>query len=186
MIAPAATAFRLVERMRDAGRPQLRFIASLLLLILAAPAAAQPPRWETFGDWQVAAVHDDMDPTSHVILRTTMQVEGERSYLRPTYEIGFRVFGGILIALDPDIQMPGRNSWPSCDFDLSSYRLDGQPVRYLADVDDGGSCNHVSQSVIRDFMRGRAARLRLNGVDGSISLRGFSAAWNRARQLARN
>jgi hypothetical protein len=161
-------------------------VVGLWLCLVSGAGVAAPtgPEWETFGDWQVAAVHDEMDPVSHVILRTNFTPEATETR-QGSYYFGFRVFGGTLVTLDVDRELGGKGYWPSCDYDTSSFRVDKGPVGYLATVDDPGSCDNVSTSVVREFQAGSVAKLKLNYTTGNISLKGFSAAWRRSMQLRR-
>lgn len=153
--------------------------------VVGTPASAQRggPEWETFGDWKVAKVSDEMDPVSHVVLRTTFTPDAGEVFSGP-YDFGFRIFGRSLITLDVDLEMAGKNFWPHCDFESSSYSVDGSSPEFIATVDDPGNCDDVSMSVINRFKAGSEARLKLRYTTGSISLKGFTAAWNRFRQLS--
>ena len=153
-----------------------------VLLPSAVTAAPTGPAWETYGDWQVAAVNDDMDPVSHVVLRTVFKPD-PTEVRQGDYYFGFRVFDGSLIIIDVDHALGGKNYWPSCTFDSSSYRIDKGPVGYLATVDGSGSCESVSISIVRRFQAGSVAKLRLNYTTGTVSLKGFSSAWRRSLQL---
>jgi hypothetical protein len=163
-------------------------VALLLLLVVGTnPAIAAGPDWKEFGDWRVAAVHEEMDPTSHVVLRTKFKVDDDESvYGVDTYEIGFRIFGGSLMTLDTMYGFPAEDSWPNCDFDTASYKVDNGPLGYVATIDRGGSCNAVPMSghLIRSFSNGSNAKLKLHYVVGSISLKGFAQAWQEAARLS--
>lgn len=163
------------------------FAALLLFVTGTNSAIAAGPEWKGFGDWRVAAVHEEMDPTSHVVLRTTFTVDNDESvYSGDTYEIGFRIFGGSLMTLDTMYGFPAENSWPNCDFDTASYKVDNGPLGYIATIDRGGSCSAVPMkgALIRAFLSGSKAKLKLNYVVGSISLKGFAEAWREAARLS--
>jgi hypothetical protein len=167
----------------------LRGIVVAISLLVAGtnPAIAASPEWTEFGDWRVAAVREEMDPTSHVVLRTTFKVDDDDSvYGGDTYEIGFRIFGGSLMTLDTMYGFPAEDSWPNCDFDTASYKVDSGPLGYIATIDRGGSCNAVPMRgpLIGSFSSGSNAKLKLHQVVGSISLRGFAQAWQEAAQLS--
>lgn len=77
--------------------------------------------------------------------------------------------------------------WPECGFNSSSYSVDGSKAKHIATIDNPGGCNLVPMNgdLIKKFKTGHAARLRIDGVDGDISLVGFPAAWARAMQLSK-
>ena len=141
------------------------------------------PEWKQFGDWEVAAVHDEMSPVSQVIIRTTVVPDDSESRSEP-FNYGFRVFGRELITQDVAYGMSGRNFWPHCDYDFSTFKVDDGKPSYIATIEDGGSCENVSIQVIRKFQSGSSAKLKINYVTGTISLKGFSAAWRRLQQLS--
>ena len=137
--------------------------ATLFSFMFATAANAAGPEWKEYGDWRIAAVHDEMDPTSHVVLRTTLTVDSaEGPQARETYEIGFRIFGGTVMTLDTQYGFPARDSWPQCDFNTASYKVDDGALGYIATVHKGGSCNGVpvQGALIRSFLTGSQAKLK--------------------------
>ena len=161
------------------------FIA--LFFFMSAEAFAQP-RFESYGAWKVAPLHDYMDLNSHVLMRTTFasSERGAREGQDVDATFGFRIFGGVLMSLDASHAF-GRNSWPSCDLDSSSYSIDGSPTRRIASIQIPGSCNAVPMDgeLVQSLQQGGVAYVRLNRRNGYISLEGFADAWERARELAR-
>ena len=164
-------------------------VAALLLLTVGVNSAiAAGPEWREFGDWRIAGVHQEMDPTSHVILRTTFTVDNDDPvYSGNTYEIGFRIFGGSIMTLDTMYGFPADDSWPNCDFDTASYKVDNRALGYIATINRGGRCNAVPMKgvLIQSFLTGSKAKLKLNDVVGSISLDGFVQAWREAAKLTK-
>lgn len=77
--------------------------------------------------------------------------------------------------------------WPECDFDNASYSVDGSKAKYIATLENPGDCDTVPMNgeLIKKFKTGRTARLRIDYVDGDVSLNGFPAAWARAIKIAR-
>jgi hypothetical protein len=55
----------------------------------------------------------------------------------------------------------------------------------MTPVENPGSCNSLEKNgvVIRKFITGSQAKVRMHYDDGMISLKGFGAAWDRAMQL---
>lgn len=162
------------------------FIAALLLL---ASAYSRAGDWESFGDWRVKALHDDMDTVTQVAVRTDFKdtpKPGSPFAPKTDLTIGFVIFGGRLVTLSPSVGFVGEMYWPSCDYDLSSVSVDGKKVVRLTTVDDPGSCNNVAKNgdALRQMMNGSAARMRVGYTDGTVSLKGFKEAWARALKLS--
>ncbi len=162
---------------------RLLFVLLTLLGLSLCPSvsfAQNDADWETYGEWQVRAVQDDMSPSSQIVIRTTVENESGDSF-----QYGFEVFGRSLVTQYVSYDFYAKNYWPHCDLDYSTYKIDemGKP-QYIATIDDGGSCDNVSLRVIRQFQNGQTARIKLKYTTGTISLKGFSAAWRRLQALA--
>lgn len=154
-----------------------------VLGVATSTNAQSGPDWEQFGDWEVAAVHDDMSPVSQIVMRSTVVPdEGESS--RQPFLYGFRIFGRSLVTQDVPYGVGGRNYWPHCDLDYSTYKIGNARPEYIASVDEPGSCDKVSLSVIRKFRAASSAKVKIHYTTGTLSLAGFTAAWNRVQQLA--
>lgn len=158
-----------------------------------APASIAPKwgaGWERFGDWYVKALHDDMDLVTHVRLFTEFTLSERPSHyvtpIKKDLAFGLSIFGGSLVTTSHSMSLGGRDYWPYCDNDLSSASIDGGRVIQVATIPAGGSCNRVDANgpLISQFKAGQSAKLRIGSDNGVISLNGFSAAWDRARQLS--
>lgn len=171
--------------MRTYSRGALFFVSVVLLLL--PPHVLSQPRFETIGHWRVTAVHHEMDAVSHVILRTTFASTERAAIEGQNVEgfFGFRIFGGSLMTLDAPSSI-GRNYWPHCDLNLSTYSISGSSPQLIATRRRGGSCNAIPMDgeLIKAFQTGDVARVRVHRQNGYISLHGFAAAWERARELA--
>lgn len=162
----------------------------LAVFLLLATAYSQADDWESFGDWRVKALHDDMDTVTQVAIRTDFQdTPKPESPFGPKTDlsIGFTIFGGRLVTLSPSVGFVGEMYWPSCDYDLSSVSVDGKKAVRLTPVDDPGSCNNVAKNgeALRQMMSGKTARMRVGYTDGIVSLKGFKEAWAKALKLSR-
>lgn len=146
--------------------------------------------WESFGDWHVKALHDDMDIVTHVRLFTEFTLSEKPSpyvaSIKKDLAFGLSIFGGSLVTTSHSLNLGGRDYWPYCDNDLSSASIDGGRAVQVATIPAGGSCNRVDANgpLISQFKAGQSAKLRVSSDNGVISLKGFSAAWDRARQLS--
>lgn len=171
--------------MNQASVLRLLFLSGILFFSFSANA-----QWaeRQFGHWTVTAVHDPMDAVSHVIMRThfARSKQGALDGEPARYRFGLRIFGGQLMTLAPDLDL-GKEWWPHCDMNLSTFSIDEGPPQLIAITQRGGSCNSVplDGSVVSGFKRASVARVRLNKTNGYISLHGFSAAWEFANSLAR-
>ncbi|MGK9417195.1 hypothetical protein ACSSUR_13735 [Pseudomonas cedrina] len=164
----------------------LRALFVPLLLCSSLTFAATGPAWESFGDWQVSKISDAMDPVTKVLIRTKFE-HTSRPASGDGYVIGFRIIGRSIMKLDTMVNLGVDEFWPECDFDNASYSVDGSKVKYIATVESPGDCNTVPMNgeLIKRFKSGRTARLKIDGVDGDISLNGFPAAWAKALKIAR-
>jgi hypothetical protein len=164
----------------------LRALVPLTFLVFSSlffclPALAEPER---FGDWSVEKVNGEMDPTTEVVITTHFSmIAADRIASR---EFGFRIFGGSLIGFEIDNLIDGKDYWPYCDFDLSSFKVDSAKVRYFSTRDMGGQCDQILPDFVQAWSAGNEAKLKLNDTVGTVSLKGFSAAWKRAIALGRN
>jgi hypothetical protein len=151
--------------------------------LFAATTAAQGAEWESFGDWQVKAMHDQMDTVTHVALMTSFADDKGKHDLR----VGFDMFGRHLVTLITSVGFIGDSYWPECDFNLSSVSVDGRKAVWLTPESDPGECNRVSKNgdAIKQLLNGKNAKLRLGHNDGRVSLTGFKQAWARALSLSR-
>lgn len=161
----------------------------IVLISLVVPAEAfGQPRFESYGAWKVAPLHDYMDLSSHVLMRTTFasSERGAREGQDVDATFGFRIFGGSLMIIHASGAF-GRNTWPNCDLDSSSYSIDGSPPRQIASIQRPGSCNAVPMDgeLVQSLKHGGVAYVRLGRHNGYISLEGFTEAWERAREFAR-
>lgn len=162
----------------------------LAVFLLLATAYSQADDWESFGDWRVKVLHDDMDTVTQVAIRTDFQdtpKPGSPFGPKTDLSIGFTIFGGRLVTLSPSVGFVGEMYWPSCDYDLSSVSVDGKKAVRLTPVDDPGSCNNVARNgeALRQMMSGKTARMRVGYTDGIVSLKGFKEAWAKALKLSR-
>ncbi|MES2817901.1 MAG: hypothetical protein V4812_02825 [Pseudomonadota bacterium] len=153
--------------------------------------------WESFGDWHVKALHDDMDTVTHVRLFTDYTAIEKLSIYGVVYPedqaFGFEIFDNSLVVLSPTFELGGKGYRPYCENDMSSVSVDGSKAIRLTPVDHTDSssvdnpaiCNSVDMdgAAIAKFLVGRQAKIRLHYDDGFISLNGFKAAWSRALQL---
>jgi len=157
-----------------------------LLFCSSLAVAATGPDWEYFGDWKVVKISDAMDPVTQVLIRTNF-VRTSRSISGESYVIGFRITGRSTMELDTMVNLGVDAFWPECDFNNASYSVDGSKAKYIATVESPGDCDTVPMNgeLIKKFKSGRTARLRIDGVDGEVSLNGFPAAWTRAMKIAR-
>lgn len=162
-------------------RPMRALLTLLGLSFIPSASFAQDHAdWETFGDWQVRAVQDDMSPVSQIVIRTTVKSEDGSSF-----EYGFTVFGRSLVTQNVTYDFGAKNFWPYCELEYSTYKVDGMSKpEYIATIDDGGSYDNVSLQVIRQFQRGQTGKVKIKYKTGTISLIGFSAAWKRLQALA--
>lgn len=174
-----------MERRADMQK-NLRALFIPLLLCSSLTFAATGPVWESFGDWQVSKISDAMDPVTKVLIRTKFE-HTSRPASGDGYVIGFRVIGRSTMKLYTMVNLGVDEFWPECDFDNSSYSVDGSKAKYMAIVENPGDCDTVPMNgeLIKKFKSGRTARLRIDGVDGDVSLNGFPAAWARAMKIAR-
>lgn len=143
--------------------------------------------WEQHGDWFVKALHDDMDLVTQVKMSTSFESDKHPAYrASDDMKFGFTVFNGRLVVQSHSLSLGGRDYWPFCENNLASASVDGGRAIQIATVSGGGRCNQVDPDgiLISQFRAGQAARLRVHYDDGAISLKGFTAAWNRARQLS--
>lgn len=161
------------------------WILAVLLMCMQGVSAASAPEWENFGDWQVAKISDSMDPVPQVLIRTKFD-KISRSPKSEEFVIGFQLTGKRSMRLHTMVNLGVDAYWPECGFNSSSYSVDGSKAKYIATIDNPGGCDLVSRTgdVIKKFSTGRTARLRIDGVDGDISLAGFPAAWARAIKLS--
>ena len=165
---------------------------SLSLICSYANADSQNSEKEIFEDWELIVMHDEMSPTSRIEIRTKFtpipkQDFAYQYYKDKEYYVGFEIFGGSLITLSYTLNLGGKHFWPYCEYNNSSFSVDGAKAQYIATIEEPGDCNSISTngSVIKAFKAGSQAKLRLGYNDGFISLKGFSEAWARARQLSR-
>lgn len=156
-------------------------IVAITLLAIATNSPAE--EWEHFGDWQVKALHDQMDTVTHVALMTDFVDENGKRDTR----MGFDLFGGRLVTLSTSVGFIGENYWPECDFNLSAISVDGRKAIRLTPIDEAGECDRVAKSgvVIKQMQNGSAAIVRLGYNNGKISLDGFKQAWARALALSK-
>lgn len=152
-------------------------------LMLCTITLVQAGDWETFGDWKVKALHDEMDTVSQVTLLTNFIDDKRPADLR----IGFNIFGGQLVTLSTSVGFLGDAYWPNCDFNLSSVSVDGKKAVRLTALDEAGECDRVAKNgeAMKQLKNGSAARVRLGYNNGKISLNGFKQAWARALELSK-
>ncbi|HAG77582.1 MAG: hypothetical protein CMK74_19635 [Pseudomonadales bacterium] len=153
------------------------------------PSSKWGEGWEVYGDWYVKALHDEMDTVTRVRLFTPFdEIEDYPSYgvVNPKDQtFGLEVFGGSFVTLSPSMYLGGKMYWPFCESDFSSVSVDGSKAVRMTPVENPGSCNSLEKNgvVIRKFITGSQAKVRMHYDDGMISLKGFGAAWDRAMQL---
>ncbi|MCE7762978.1 hypothetical protein GQL56_10030 [Pseudomonas putida] len=162
----------------------------LAVALSAAASASYAEDGERYGDWQVRAVHDEMDTVSQVILMTTFKEipkPGRGFSSSGELRIGFRILGGTLVSLKTSIGFLGDAYWPRCDYDMSSVSVDGKKAVRLTPQHFPGGCNHVAMrgQAITQMVSGNNARMRIGLTDGEVSLKGFNQAWAKARQLSK-
>jgi hypothetical protein len=153
------------------------------LAVLVFALTAQGADWETFGDWQVKPLHDQMDTVTHVVLLTPFVDDKGKPDLR----MGFDLFGGRLLTLSTSVGFIGDNYWPECDFNMSTVSVDGGKAVRLTPNDEAGECSRAATSggAIKQMLSGRTAKVRLGYNNGRISLNGFKQAWARAKALSK-
>lgn len=167
-------------------------LSALGFTVLISPSVGAS-EWERFGDWQVKALHDEMDTTTRVRLFTEFHESDEDRYKRVNFEeekkrnIGFEIFGGHVVTLSPSYGFIARGYWPFCEMDASTVSVDGSKAIRVSTVGAAGECARVTRNgeLIRQFKAGSSARMRIGREDGSVSLKGFAAAWDRALQLGK-
>lgn len=117
--------------------------------------------WESFGDWHVKALHDDMDLVTHVRLFTEFTLSERPSpyvaSIKKDLAFGLSIFGGSLVTTSHSMNLGGRDYWPYCDNDLSSASIDGGRVIQVATIPAGGSCSRVDAggALISQFKAGQ-------------------------------
>lgn len=159
----------------------VRLLAGLVMI--AACCSTHASESEYFGDWEVAALHDEMDTVTRVSLMTRFVSDKNPANDR----LGFTIFGGSVITLNTSVGFIGDPYWPSCDFELGSISVNGKKAVLLTALDEPGECSHVEKNgtVIKQLKSGGSARVRLGLNNGTISLNGFDKAWARALRLSK-
>jgi hypothetical protein len=167
-------------------RKYIQLIGTSLFLSSSLALASNGTTWESFGDWEVAKISDTMDPVTKVLIRTNFE-RTTRASTEDGYVIGFRIVGKSIMRLYSMVNLGVDEYWPECGFNNASYSVGGSKAQYIASIDNPGDCNLVPMNgeLIRKFKTGQTAKLRIDGVDGDVSLRGFPEAWTRAMKLAR-
>ena len=152
----------------------------------ASPANAQFI-WEPYGDWEITVISDDMDPIKKVYMRTGYLPDpNEQLPSRDVLAFGFLVAGPEAVAFLPR-GTAAKVLWPYCELNRSSYAVDGSAPKFISTLSAPAHCNMVDPDgqTIRDFSGGKTARVKIREDVRTISLKGFSAALARARQLSR-
>lgn len=148
------------------------------------------PGWNRHDDWYVKALHDDMDTSTHVRLFATFSPDPVSPLARfPGWDkqtFGFEIFGGSLVILSPSLAVGGRRDWPLCDFDSASMSINGSKPVLIADVESPAFCNRVDLGgeLIQSMKESKAAKVKVFGQIGFVSLDGFKEALAEALRLS--
>jgi len=166
-------------------------LATVLTLNNVLSAQAADSEWERFGDWEVRPVHGDMDPYTKVIIRTKFNeyIDPKKSPLFHRAEdlvFGFSIFNGRSMNIYTMVNFGGDNYWPTCDFNLASFRVGNSKPHYISTIDSPGDCDSVAMNgkTVAMFKSSKTAELKVHYRTGDISLAGFSSAYARALQLS--
>ena len=167
---------------------RLYIFIACCILSFASSTYADPSsnEWETFGDWEVKAVHGEMDPYTNIMIRTKFNpnIPSQFPQDRDLF-FGFNIYSETTMIIYPTSNFGGSASWPECDNDSDTFIVSDSKPRYISTIDNPGGCNRVSiAQTIKMFKSGHNAKLRLNHRVGQISLTGFSSAYARAQQLS--
>jgi len=160
----------------------------LLPILLVAAAANQydSSQWLQFDDWEVYVSKNELDPSPTVLIRTMTTLDRtDRSGKSIRRSFGFQIFGSSYYQFGA-MGFEGKGYWPHCDFEFTSYAVDGQKASYFPLDGGGGVCEHITSGAwLSRFKSGNSLRLRVNGNKASASLKGFTKAWNFASRSAR-